>query len=152
MAVKKYDKFRREELAKIHIAKKDLGLSDDIYRDILWHAGKVESAGDLDWQGRRAVLERFKELGWKPTAAKKSGLSALAGTKTRRPADDPQSRMLRGLWIELHQAGKVKDPSERALIAFGKRMTRKDALEWYSDRDVTVMKKALKEWLERGDK
>ena len=145
MAVKKYDKFRREELAKIHIAKKDLDLSDDIYRDILWHAGKVESAADLDWQGRRAVLERFKELGWKPAAKK----SAPVGAKTRRPADDPQSRMLRGLWIELHKAGKVKNPAESALNKFVKRMTKVDDLGWLNDRQVTVMKKALTDWLER---
>lgn len=140
----KYDRFRREELAKIHIGKKDLNLSEEIYRDIVREAGGVESAADLDWKGRAAVLERFKELGWKCKPAKKAG-----GVRPRRLADDPQSVMLRALWIQLHQAGKVKDPAESALCSFVKRMTRKDALQWLSDRDVTVVKKALKDWLER---
>jgi phage gp16-like protein len=138
------DKYRGAELAKIHIARKDLGLDEDIYRDIIREAsqGKTESAGDLDWTGRRAVLNRFRELGWKdkPSVKAKSG---------RRLANDPQSRMLRGLWIELHKAGKVSDPSEAALCKFIKRMTGKDALQWLSDRDVTVVKKALTDWLER---
>ncbi|MFH1027334.1 MAG: regulatory protein GemA [Pseudomonadota bacterium] len=138
-----YDKYRREELAKIHIGKKELGLSDDIYRDIIFQAGKVESSADLSWQGRQAVLARFRELGWICKPGKK------AGVRPRRLADDPQSVMLRALWIQLHQAGKVKDPAESALCSFVKRMTRKDALQWLSDRDVTVVKKALKDWLER---
>jgi phage gp16-like protein len=140
-----YDRYRREELAKIHIGKKELGLSDDIYRDIVREAsgGTTESSGDLNWQGRQKVLERFTELGWKCKPAKK------AGVRPRCLADDPQSVMLRALWIQLHQAGKVKDPAESALCSFVKRMTRKDALQWLSDRDVTVVKKALVDWLER---
>jgi len=57
--------------------------------------------------------------------------------------------MLRALWIQLHQADKVKDSSERALCSFVRRLTRKDALQWLSDRDVTVVKKALEDWLKR---
>lgn len=140
------DRYRREELAKIHIGKKELNLPDDIYRDIIREAGqgKTESSGDLDWRGRRAVLERFAELGWKVKPGKKA-----AARPSRRLADDPQSKMLRGMWIELHKAGKVTDPSEAALCKFAKRMTGKDALEWLSNRDVTVVKKALEEWGER---
>ncbi|MRR33176.1 regulatory protein GemA [bacterium] len=134
------DRYRREELAKIHIGKKDLGLADDIYRDILFQAAGVESSADLDWKGRQAVLERFAELGWKVKPAKRA-----AARPSRRLAYDPQSKMLRGMWIELHKAGKVEDPSEAALCKFAKRMTGKDALQWLSNRDVTVVKKALEE-------
>lgn len=142
----KHDKFKGAELAKLHIAKKDLGLSEDIYRDIIHAAsgGKTDSSKGLDWHGRRAALERMKELGWVAKPAK------AAGPTPRRLADDPQSKMLRAMWIELHEAGIVRDPSETALAHFGKRLTRKDALQWYSARDVTVVKQALKQILERG--
>lgn len=60
---------RRADLAKIHIAKKDLGLDDEVYRDILWTVARVRSAGDLDDAGRRAVLEHFRARGWKPAPA-----------------------------------------------------------------------------------
>lgn len=141
------DQFRGAELAKIHMAKKDLGLSEETYRDIVYVASgnKSDSAGNLDSRGRHAVLERFAELGWQAKPAKKA-------KHTRRLAGDPQSKMLRALWIQLHQAGKVNDPSEKALCSFVKRMTGKDALQWLSDRDVTVVKKALADWQARkGD-
>jgi phage gp16-like protein len=135
----------KANLQKIHIGKKELGISDDIYRDILRETTKKESSRDIsDLQAAR-VLERFRELGWKPKAAKKAKAS-------RRLADDPKSKMLRALWIQLHQAGKVADPSEAALCKFVKRMTRVDALEWLSDRNVTVVKKALTDWLAREKK
>lgn len=140
------DRYRSQELAKIHIGKKDLNLSEDIYRDIIREAsgGKTESSGELNWQGRRAVLERLAELGWKAKA--KSG---KPGKPSRALADDPQSRMLRGMWIELHKAGQIDNPAEAALCAFVKRMTGKDALQWLNNRDVTKLKKAMSAMKER---
>lgn len=54
----------RKQLALLHIAKDRLGLDDDIYRDILWNVGKVESARELDYLGFRRVMDRFNELGF----------------------------------------------------------------------------------------
>jgi phage gp16-like protein len=56
---------RQAELAKIHIAKKELGLDDDTYRDMLWTVARVRSAGDLDAGGRLAVLEHLRARGFK---------------------------------------------------------------------------------------
>ena len=137
-----FDKFRSQELAKIHIGKKDLNLSDDIYRDILREAGGAESSKDLDWRGRATVLVRFKELGWKPKAARPA-------KHTRPLADDGQSRKIRALWIELHQAGKVRDSSEKALGSYVKRMTGVAALQWLSNDQAILVIEALKKWLER---
>ena len=143
---KGYDKFRGPELAKIHIGKADLKLDDDTYRDILREAGKVESAADLDWKGRAAVLARFKELGWKATAAKKA---TRPGKPNRPLADDAQSKMIRGLWIELHQLGAVRDSSEEALAKFAKRHTRVDTLQWASAENASKVIEALKDWRDR---
>lgn len=137
-----YDKFRREELAKIHIGKKDLNLSDEIYRDILWQAGRVESSADLDWRGRQAVLDRFKELGWKPAPARKA-------KAPRKLAADPQSKKIRALWLELFNAGKVRDSSEAALASYVKRMTNVAALQWLSSAQASLVIEALKKWLAR---
>ncbi len=139
-----YDKFRKEELAKIHIGKKDLGLDDDTYRDILYQAGGVESAADLDWKGREAVLDRFRELGWK--ARSKSGKESRP---SRVLADDPQSRKIRALWLALHEVGKVRDASERALASYCKRMTGVVALQWLNSRQASTVIEALKQWLGR---
>ncbi len=56
---------RKRELAQIHIAKAALGLAEDTYRDMLWTVARVRSASDLDWSGRKRVLEHLKACGWK---------------------------------------------------------------------------------------
>lgn len=65
---------RKRELAQIHIAKAQLGMDDETYRAMLWTIARVKSAGDLDWAGRKRVLDHFKasgaKLGGKPNAAK----------------------------------------------------------------------------------
>lgn len=59
------DNLRNRELAQIHIAKKQLGLDDDTYRDMLWTVGRVHSSGDLGFTGRKQVLEHMKARGFK---------------------------------------------------------------------------------------
>ena len=54
---------RRGLLAKIHIAKKDLGLDDEAYRDVLAAHG-VESSKNLDTKGLEKLLAHFEKLGW----------------------------------------------------------------------------------------
>lgn len=132
----------KANLQKLHIGKKELGLSDDIYRDILREITKKESAKDISDAQAAKVLARYKELGWKPKPSKKA-------KPTRRVATDRKSTMLRALWIELHQAGKVENPSEAALTKFVKNLTGVDDLGWLTNRNVTVCKKALNDWLKR---
>ena len=44
---------RNADLAKIHIAKKQLAMEDEAYRDLLFSIGRVRSAADLDFAGRK---------------------------------------------------------------------------------------------------
>ena len=44
---------RRADLARIHIAKKALNLSDDEYRDVMFAVARVRSSADLDFTGRK---------------------------------------------------------------------------------------------------
>lgn len=60
---------RNAELAKIHIQVKQLGLDDDAYRDLLYTVTKRRSAADLDWQGRKKLLDHLAKLGAKPQRA-----------------------------------------------------------------------------------
>ena len=59
---------RNALLAKVHIAKKELGLDDELYRAILLDEFGVESAGDLTVGELGALVERFESRGWKPRA------------------------------------------------------------------------------------
>ena len=56
---------RKSELAKIHIAKAQLGMDDETYRAMLWTIARVKSAADLDWAGRKRLLEHLKGIGAK---------------------------------------------------------------------------------------
>ncbi len=49
----------RKKLAVIHIVKRELGLSDQEYRDILQRATGVRSAKDMDEEGFRRLMRYF---------------------------------------------------------------------------------------------
>ena len=54
------------DLAKIHIAKKELGLTDEVYRDMLHVHFQVSSAKDLKPQQVVVLLNKFRAKGWRP--------------------------------------------------------------------------------------
>lgn len=56
---------RTRELAAIHVAKRQLALDDDTYRDMLWAVARVRSAKDLDFAGRKRVLDHLRAVGFK---------------------------------------------------------------------------------------
>lgn len=56
---------RKSELAQIHVAKSQLGLDDETYRAMLWTVARVKSAADLDWAGRKKVIDHLKAKGFK---------------------------------------------------------------------------------------
>jgi phage gp16-like protein len=135
------------QIKLIHTLKGALRLDDDTYRDVLRGYRQTSSKGLSLTQ----AAELIRDLEQKAISAgvwKTKQAARRAGS--RRLADDQQSKMLRGCWIELHKAGIVRNPAEAALVAFGKRLTGKDALQWYTDRDVTIVKKALDEMKEKA--
>lgn len=132
---------RNAELAQIHLAKKQLGLDDDTYRAVLWTVGRVKSAKDLDWTGRKALLEHFRAKGWKPAPPRKA--------KASTPMKAGQDAMVKALWLKLHEAGKVRDPSDAALGAWLKRNHWPERPEWLDYKQVNQAIEGLKKWLER---
>lgn len=126
----------RAQLAKIHIAKKELGLADGVYRHILFAQTGKDSSKDLSERQAEKVIRHFKSLGWKPRRSRKG----------RPLASDPQSRKIRALWITLHKMGVVKNSSERALGRYVKRMTGRDDLRWCDRYQKSLVIESLKEW------
>ncbi|MBW4056961.1 MAG: regulatory protein GemA [Proteobacteria bacterium] len=74
---------------------------------------------------------------------------AAKAKTVRKLADDDQSRMIRGIWIELHEIGAVRDPSEKALASYVKRMTTVAALQWLDVKQAQLVIEALKKWRKR---
>lgn len=56
----------RATLAKIHIAVKELQLTDENYRDILYFNFGAQSAKDLTDKQAAGLLDFFRRKGWKP--------------------------------------------------------------------------------------
>lgn len=60
-------------MAKVHIGKKDLGLDDDTYRDVLWRVTGKRSCSDMTIAQLQDVVKDMESRGFKPKAAKKHG-------------------------------------------------------------------------------
>jgi phage gp16-like protein len=132
---------RNSQLARIHVGAKQLGLSDDVYRDFLERVSGKRSAGDLDAAERARVLDEMDRLGFKRTAGK--------GPKRTSQPDSPQVRFCRGLWVEIKHLGGLHDPSERALQKFAKRITGVDNLSWMRPSDLNKVIQGLLAWRAR---
>jgi phage gp16-like protein len=61
--------FKTRQLAKIHIAKKDLGLDEDTYRAIIKEQskGRTASSTDLTMLERARVIRHMVQHGWEDT-------------------------------------------------------------------------------------
>lgn len=139
---------RSNELAKIHIAKAQLGLDEETYRHMLWSVARVRSAKDLDAGGREAVLAHLRGCGWKDTAP--------AGSTPYRKGTP--AALIRWLWTQIHRAGGVEDASDRALRRYiaGHAPGREGADEvapQHLDRvQTSAIIEQLKAWLGRLEK
>lgn len=58
---------KRREITLIHIAKQQLGMDDETYRAMLWSVARVKSSTELDFAGRKKVLDHLKACGWTPS-------------------------------------------------------------------------------------
>ncbi|MDZ7862413.1 regulatory protein GemA [Acidovorax sp.] len=135
---------RRATLIKlIHAAKRELGqqhgLDDVAYRQILVSVGQDSSLKTMAIPGMVAVLEHLKARGF--VVRPKAG--------DRRQAINPGASKVRALWLFLHQLGEVRDPSEKALAAYVKRIAKVDDLHWASGRATDTLIETLKKWAMR---
>jgi phage gp16-like protein len=102
---------RQPMIAKIHLAKKQLALTDDSYRDILRRITGLDSAKGMRADQLDAVLREFGRLGWKPRKA---------GPRSAKA----QVRMIHAVWGDLVRMGGA---DRDGLRAFVKRQTRTKA-------------------------
>jgi phage gp16-like protein len=135
------DLHRNQEIAKIKIGQKELGLDDATYRAMLLTRTGKKSAADLSSLQRRAVLEHMKSLG------------AFKGAPKR--ARSATARMIHALWKNLETAGALRNPSKQALRAFCGRLIHPGQENVEVDPDFldidqsTTVIEALKAWLKR---
>jgi len=125
---------RRAMLAKIHIAKKDLGLDDATYRAKLQRITGKTSSGDMNFLQLEQVLKAFGEAGWKPTL--------------RRPkATNASARKIYAMWTELKRLGLAKTARPDGFV---KRMTGKARPEMLGSDEAQKVIEGLKALKQRG--
>jgi phage gp16-like protein len=141
---------KNKDIQLIHIGAEQLGMdtqdkSDSSeYRSMLWSIARVHSSADLDFAGRKKVLDHLKACGFKVRATGKE-----KAKPSRVLAEYPESKKIRALWIMLHELGAVKNPSEAALAAYVKRMTKVDDLHWIDGHQAETVIESLKKWAMR---
>lgn len=128
---------RRAQLARIHIAKKELGLEDGTYREVLRDRYRRESAADLSEGEAADLIAHFRRLGWRPRRG------------PQRPVSKAQIGLMYVLWRQLAEAGALEHPDADALLSFVRHMTGKETLGRLDVREAGKVIEGLKKWLER---
>ncbi|MDK9270695.1 regulatory protein GemA [Salmonella enterica subsp. enterica serovar Poona] len=127
----------------IHIAKNELSIDTDTYRQMLLSITGITSTSIMNPGQLNKVLAAMKAKGFKVKPSRKA--------RTTRPlADHPQARKLRALWLEMYAQGIVLDSSEDALCRWIKRETGIDGLQWLEPDMASIAIERLKSWQERG--
>lgn len=134
-------KARRSRLAKVHIAKKDLGLDDDTYRDLIERLfPPARSASQLSNAQLLDLIQHFKQSGWSPTTKR----------KTSNRAD---IRLIYVLWRILREGGEVKASKPDAWITEQTKSVHKpDGVknpDWLRDDEAQNLIERMKKWIRR---
>jgi phage gp16-like protein len=112
---------RNQQLSKIHIAKKDLGLDDDTYRALLSRVTGQSSAKDLSPLQVAKVLSEFERLGWK----------AKQGRDKPKPAAD-KAKQVGKIEAQLAEAGRPWEYGD----GLAKRLYKVERLEWLDAKQL----------------
>lgn len=129
---------RRKALAMIHVAKRQLALEDEPYRDLLESVTKKRSAADLDARELALVLAELCSLGFVVTEPR-----GKLSPKTRGKGAATQADKIRAMWVHLGKAGVIRDPYEGALQKFCQRLTQVERIEWLNQKQAAAVIAAL---------
>lgn len=132
----------------IHVARRELQLDEATYRLMLTNVTGKDSTTAMEPRELRAVVDHLKRKGFK---VRRSGTTSQAGAPRpdRRQASNPSARKVRALWLFLHALGAVRDPSERALASYVKRIAKVDDLQWADGQALDLLIETMKKWAMR---
>jgi phage gp16-like protein len=134
---------RKADLAAIHMAKASLGLDDDAYRDLMATVcSGVRSAADLDFTGRKKFLAHLH-------ACQKGHGQGSRPRPVRTPLT-PTQRKMWALWMQLADAKLIEGRTMQGLVAFSRRQTGVERLEWLTPQQEALVLDSMKAWLKRG--
>lgn len=129
MTAKKKYSTKRAAIAKIHIAKKELGYDDDTYRDVLFYVTGERSCADMNIDQLSRVIAEFRRKGWQPKSEH--------GTKPR--VAKQRQATLNKIEALLADGGKHWNYAK----AMAKHMFDKEAIEFLTDEQLHKLMQAL---------
>ncbi len=124
----------RKQTALIHVARKQLGLSDERYRFILRKMAGVESAKDLDRTGFEYVMKAMMALGFR------SDFTRTFYTHRDGMATPAQVTLIRELW----GAYATEEGGESGLNRWLERTFRVSALRFVTEHQAERIIRALR--------
>lgn len=134
---------RNKLIALIHVAKRELSLNEDNYRAVLMGATDKDSLRSMSLTELETVITALKKHGFKKkNKAKRAGSRKMANTE--------QAKLIRAHWLSLYHLGEVRDPSERAMQAYVKRMVRIEDLKWLDFKAADTVLGGLRDWMKRA--
>ncbi len=134
--------YRNALIKKIHIAKRDLGMNDETYRDFLERETNKTSCKDLSEDQMRHVMDKFAELGWKPN---------IKGT-FRAPSKKPYVRKIYAIWGQLCRDGIWRNKKRSSLVTFVKEHVGCEDPEWLTQEQASKVIYALQAMVNQGRK
>lgn len=129
----------------IHVAKRDLQLSNEQYEAILTGAAGCTTSKDIkNWQQYTAVMNAFKTLGF--TLAKPRSIPPVSGTvRSAEHISARQEYYIKGLWL---LASRKKD--EKSLRALVKRIGGVDDITFLPRKKAASVIQALRDIAEKA--
>ena len=142
-----HDDIRRKRMiAAIQIGRKTLALDDDIYRPMLERLTGKDSTKVMTESQLGTVLEHMnKSLGFIPKPPK-------AKTNTKPKPRSSMTNKIRAIWITMHKQDFLENGTDRALDAYGQRMTKTtnslgvEYIVWLDNKQAANVLESLKKW------
>ena len=135
---------RGKMIAKLHVAKKALALTEESYRDVLRRVTGRDSATAMTERQIEDALREFKRLGFKASPAR--------GPMSKHA----QIRMIHAVWADICKLGVDAEDHAAALRAFVARQTRTkvnpegvSAAEFLDSVQANKVLEGLKAWRTR---
>lgn len=134
---------RERHYRLLQVGKRELGMDDADYRELLRRNGAKEKNGKYS-----ATTMAVGELMQAVAEMRQKGFKPKKGNTTWR---DPRIKKITAIWIALADAGVVRDRSEAAMIKWCSRITNKARLEWAGSNELNACVEGLKEWARREE-
>ena len=128
--------------AQIHIAKSQLGLDDETYREVLKVATGKTSCAAMSERELKAALQAFKDRGFKSRPPRKASGTATLEEK------------LVAIWRSMASDGLLNNGSDAALRSYVRRQTgcKYEAPQFCDNKTLIRLIESLKQWRKRLEK